>query len=200
MKEVLAKQQELGFEAAEVPRHYLVGSKNQVYSSSRDRTQNRFNNKRGRHEGRGRFHDRRDFSSHSENTRNACEMEAKEPTLLKKLLSAEIKADKHRILHAFRFMLLNSFFNKWPDKQLKFPPVMVKATGMDSEITKGNVEEMKELEGQGGSIEREKSESSEKESEIGEEKESECVSSMREREKDGKKEEAEKPEEGEITD
>jgi hypothetical protein len=132
MKEVLAKQQELGFEAAEVPCHYLDGSKNHNYSS-RDRTQNRFNNKRGRHEGRGRFHDRMDFCSHH--------VKPREPALLKKLLSAEIKADNHRILHAFKFMILNSFFKKWPDKQLEFPHVMVKEAGIDSEITEGNEEE-----------------------------------------------------------
>jgi cleavage and polyadenylation specificity factor subunit 4 len=196
MKEVLAKQQELGFEAAEVPRHYLDGSKNHNYSSG-DRAQNRFNNKRGRHEGRGRFHDRRDFCSHRDNSRNICHVKPREPTLLKKLLSAEIKADNHRILHAFKFMILNSFFNEWPDKQLEFPHVMVKEAGMDSEITEGNEKEMRELEGKSGLIERVKSESSEKESksEMGEEKASESI--MRETEKN---KEAEKPEEGEITD
>ncbi|KAF3330648.1 Nuclear fragile X mental retardation-interacting protein 1 (NUFIP1) [Carex littledalei] len=193
MKEILAKQQELGFEAAEVPQHYFVKSNNQTYS--RDRTQNRFNNKRGRHEGRGRFHDRRDFSSHPDNTKNARVMKAREPTLLKKLLSAEIKADKHRILHAFRFMVLNSFFNQWPDKQLVFPPV-VKEMGMGSEITEGNEEEIKKLKGANRLIGSE----SESENESGEERENESVSGMRGREKDEEKEEDEKPEEGEITD
>lgn len=44
----------------------------------------------------------------------------REPTLLEKLLSREIKREKSHLLQVFRFMVNNSFFSEWPNKPLKF--------------------------------------------------------------------------------
>lgn len=50
----------------------------------------------------------------------------RESTLLKKLLSGDIRRDKNQLLQAFRFIVMNSFFKDWPQNPLKFPHVVVK--------------------------------------------------------------------------
>ncbi|KAJ6844216.1 uncharacterized protein M6B38_291480 [Iris pallida] len=48
------------------------------------------------------------------------------PSLLQKLLTADIKRDKSRLLQVFRFMVLNDFFKNGPDMPLKFPVITAK--------------------------------------------------------------------------
>ncbi|KAH7548399.1 hypothetical protein JRO89_XS14G0119600 [Xanthoceras sorbifolium] len=96
LKEILAKQAELGVEVAEIPSHYLSDSEKQPYGRE-------------------------------ENTRP-------KPTLLQKLLSTDIRRDKSRLLQAFRFMVMNTFFKDLPEKPLKFPLVIVKENGFSEEV------------------------------------------------------------------
>ncbi|XP_020598779.1 nuclear fragile X mental retardation-interacting protein 1-like [Phalaenopsis equestris] len=57
----------------------------------------------------------------------------REPTLLRKLLNADIRRDKSQLLQAFRFMVLNSFFKSVPDKPLVFPIITAKNAQPESE-------------------------------------------------------------------
>ncbi|KAG8078264.1 hypothetical protein GUJ93_ZPchr0007g3515 [Zizania palustris] len=132
LKEVLAKQKELGFELPELPPGYL--SENEDGGNERkcnwktqhrgSRFGNRVNNKRSRY-------DRKDFQSKRPKVWNQTRrddgtmVKSREPTLLQKLLSSDIKRDRHRLLHAFKFIVLNSFFSDYPDKPLDFPIVKV---------------------------------------------------------------------------
>ncbi|KAK8964649.1 hypothetical protein KSP40_PGU018163 [Platanthera guangdongensis] len=50
----------------------------------------------------------------------------REPTLLRKLLNADIRRDKSQLLQAFRFMVLNSFFKNSPHGPLVFPIITAK--------------------------------------------------------------------------
>ncbi|PIN19132.1 hypothetical protein CDL12_08189 [Handroanthus impetiginosus] len=160
LKEILAKQAELGFEVAEIPSCYLSDSelqtdgrqqKNKVFGK-RDRCHNNFDKK-------GKFHqnDRYSKRQRSENngsanlphqsdqfstkhrlangsTTNIRIDNKRESSLLKKLLSSDIKRDKKHLLQVFRFMVMNSFFESWPEKPLKFPVVIVKESGDESEL------------------------------------------------------------------
>ena len=105
LREVLEKQVELGFEAAEVPSSYMV---------EREREPPNRRGKRGR--GRDKSRTKR------QRPRNGLPplLPPKE-TLLKKLLSSEIKRDASHLLQVFRFMTLNSFFDFWPEKPLEYP-------------------------------------------------------------------------------
>ncbi|KAI3448732.1 hypothetical protein Pfo_005397 [Paulownia fortunei] len=152
LKEILAKQAELGCEVAEVPSCYLSDSElqtdgrqqNKKEFSKRERFRNKFDKK-------GKFHPSEQFSkrqrsenSDSANLQNQSDRFTKkqrlangcttnlrtdskrEPSLLTKLLSSDIKKDKKHLLQVFRFMVMNSFFKNWPEKSLKFPVVIVK--------------------------------------------------------------------------
>lgn len=116
LKEVLAKQMELGFEAAEVPSSYLLDLEKEPPLEGRS------TNKRGK---RGRGSDK--WQSKKQRARNGPPPlpPPAEPTLLQKLLSSEIKRDRSRLLQAFRFMTLNAFFDNWPGKPLEYPLVTV---------------------------------------------------------------------------
>jgi cleavage and polyadenylation specificity factor subunit 4 len=52
-------------------------------------------------------------------------VKSREPTLFQKLVSSDIKRDRHRLLHTFKFMAQNNFFEDWPDKPLEYPSVKV---------------------------------------------------------------------------
>ncbi|XP_023636457.1 uncharacterized protein LOC17882946 isoform X2 [Capsella rubella] len=141
LQEVLAKQAELGVEVAEVPSHYLSNTdeqvngdrgnnsgKNQYQNGQKGRVQNNRHNKRR--------HDRKDRSnkktrSEVENSSKESSMMTREPTLLEKLLSADIKRDKSHLLQVFRFMVINSFFKELPEQPLKLPLIMVEETGCE---------------------------------------------------------------------
>lgn len=147
LKEILAKQAELGCEVAEVPSCYLSDTEQQTDGmrqnnkafGKRGRFQNKFD-KRGKFQQRDRFPKRQRYeNSHSPGLANGCTNNLrvenkKEPSLLKKLLSSEIKKDKKHLLQVFRFMVANKFFENWPETPLKFPPVIVKESGEESEI------------------------------------------------------------------
>ncbi|KAF3682864.1 putative protein-like isoform X2 [Capsicum annuum] len=157
LKEVLAKQAELGVEVAEIPSSYLSDTDKQVDLrdqrrplSRKERFQKRFN-KIDKFNRNDRFSKKRRFgNSNSSNTRDqkgfpagkvnvnresatkAAQI-ARKPTLLQKLLSSDIRRDKRRLLQVLRFMTMNSFFKNQPDKPLRFPQVLLKETGKEIE-------------------------------------------------------------------
>ncbi|KAL1828268.1 uncharacterized protein LOC108209695 isoform X3 [Daucus carota subsp. sativus] len=149
LKEVLVKQAELGCEVAEIPSHYLSDSEKQVYGAEQNRAA--FNKKgkfRNRPNRRGkRENDRfakkqrlsntdststneQNVSKQMQRTRNnnTSVVQKREPSLLQKLLSADIRRDRGRLLQVFRFMVMNSFFKYQPEKPLMFPTVIVRET------------------------------------------------------------------------
>jgi cleavage and polyadenylation specificity factor subunit 4 len=125
LKDVLAKQQELGFELPELPPGYLSETEDQCDErKSKWKTQRRdshFGNDNNNTR-RPRF-DRGDSQSKRpkvwNNTRgDSAMLKSREPTLLRKLLSFDIRRDMHKLLHTFKFMAMNNFFKDWPDKPL----------------------------------------------------------------------------------
>ncbi|XP_057550314.1 uncharacterized protein LOC130828368 isoform X2 [Amaranthus tricolor] len=164
LKDVLAKQVELGFEIPEIPSHYLVDQDHQDNRKDRSRKpinkgrfqkkgfQNRYN-RAGKHDRKDQFSSKREaeeggsfrkrdryakrHKSDNENLSETC-LSLREPTLLKKLLSNDMKRDKTHLLQALRFMVMNSFFKDWPEKPLNFPKVIVEETGVESNV----IEEM----------------------------------------------------------
>ncbi|GMJ14367.1 hypothetical protein HRI_005105900 [Hibiscus trionum] len=137
LKEILAKQAELGVEVAEIPSHYLFGSEKKVNGREEN---HRLSTKRGRFGMRKRGRpDKRDHfckkpRSATEESLDGTSSNKRSPTLLQKLLSADIRKDKSRLLQVFRFMVMNSFFKDWPEKPLKFPVVVVKDGVSEGEI------------------------------------------------------------------
>ncbi|XWS74644.1 hypothetical protein CRYUN_Cryun01aG0015700 [Craigia yunnanensis] len=125
LKDILAKQAELGVEVAEIPSHYLLGSGKEVsgLSAKRGRFEMRHDT-RGRSDKRDRFSKKR--RSTNEESFDGISFNKRSPTLLQKLLSADIRKDKSSLLQVFRFMVINSFFKDWPEKPLKFPLVVVR--------------------------------------------------------------------------
>ncbi|KAL1531518.1 GATA zinc finger domain-containing protein 14-like [Salvia divinorum] len=149
LKEILAKQAELGCEVAEIPSCYLSdpeqqadgNKKNNKPFGKRDRFQNKFD-KKARFQNGGRFskkqrYENGDLQNQTGGATNPPHRETKkEPSLLKKLLSSEIKKDKKHLLQVFRFMVVNNFFENWPETPLEFPKVIVRESGDESEILK----------------------------------------------------------------
>ncbi|XP_057798342.1 uncharacterized protein LOC131014403 [Salvia miltiorrhiza] len=148
LKEILAKQAELGCEVAEIPSCYLSDPEQQTDGNKqnnkafgkRDRFHNKFD-KKGRFQHSDRFSKKQRYENgHSASlqnqTTNPHRENKKEPSLLKKLLSSEIKKEKKHLLQVFRFMVVNNFFENWPEKPLEFPKVIVKESGDESEIVK----------------------------------------------------------------
>ncbi|KAJ4720500.1 Nuclear fragile X mental retardation-interacting protein 1, conserved domain protein [Melia azedarach] len=139
LKEILAKQAELGVEVAEIPSHYLSDSEKLVHGREKNA---RPLNKRGRfqnkHDKRGRYNRREQFAKKQKlednDSSKTSSFNKRKPTLLQKLLSTDIKRDKSRLLQAFRFMVMNSFFKDWPEKPLKFPSVIVKESGVAGKL------------------------------------------------------------------
>ncbi|GKU91462.1 hypothetical protein SLEP1_g5333 [Rubroshorea leprosula] len=133
LKEVLAKQAELGVEVAEIPSSYLSDSEKRVHGEERD-TGGRFqrrNNRRGRFDKKSQFVKKQRLTD--QDSLNVPSFNQRKPTLLEKLLSADIRKDKSRLLQVFRFMVMNSFFKDWPEKSLKFPLVVVKESGYEGD-------------------------------------------------------------------
>ncbi|XP_078436030.1 GATA zinc finger protein [Wolffia australiana] len=107
LKEVLKKQRELGFEAAEVPSSYLFDSEKQPQYN---------------HGKRGRGSDKWQAKKQRPRTGQPPPPPVvPKQSLLQKLLSSEIKRDASHLLQVFRFMTLNTFFDHWPEKPLEFP-------------------------------------------------------------------------------
>ncbi|BFG20819.1 hypothetical protein CerSpe_070910 [Prunus speciosa] len=137
LKEILTKQAELGVEVAEIPSYYLEDS-NQGHRrednksfTKKGRLPNNFG-KREKYDKKDRFAKRQ--KSHHKDSSNDPSFSKREPTLLQKLLSADIKRDRSRLLQVFRFMVTNSFFKDCPDKPLKFPTVAVKESGCNENM------------------------------------------------------------------
>lgn len=86
----------------------------------------RFNKKRGRGHGRDNWHSNKRQKFQNKGAPASPPSSKREPSLLEKLLSADIKREKSRLLQVFRFMLLNDFFKQWPEKPLEFPIITVK--------------------------------------------------------------------------
>ncbi|KAM7267794.1 hypothetical protein ACFE04_009960 [Oxalis oulophora] len=131
LKEILAKQAELGVEVAEIPSHYLSESNTRADGREDNRRQRnkksgwQNKNDRKRKNGKNNRFNKKQRLEDGNGTPNASYNQRK-PTLLEKLLSADIKRDKSRLRQVFRFMVMNSFFKDYPDKPLEFPLVSVK--------------------------------------------------------------------------
>ncbi|XP_052193709.1 uncharacterized protein LOC127802071 isoform X3 [Diospyros lotus] len=167
LKEILAKQAELGCEVAEIPSYYLSDPEEQVHGKKENKVlakkeylQNKFRN--------GRFSQNKRFKKHkfgdpgSTNTHDQGEplfkkqklvdndslcnrsLDKRQPTLLQKLLSANIRRDRSRLLQVFRFMVINSFFKDWPEKPLRFPSVIVKEETGSKEVVEGKTASSRE--------------------------------------------------------
>ncbi|KAM1018498.1 hypothetical protein ACFX2C_040122 [Malus domestica] len=142
LKDILTKQAELGVQIAEVPSHYLADS-NQGHIkednetlTKKGRSSNKFG-KREKYDRKDRFSKRQrshQRDSSSDPSFDKREPNKREPTLLQKLLSADIRRDRSHLLQVFRFMVTNSFFKDCPDKPLKFPTVAVKESSCDEEV------------------------------------------------------------------
>ncbi|CAL4973473.1 unnamed protein product [Urochloa decumbens] len=154
LKEILAKQQELGFELPELPPGYLSeteGQRDEKKSNwktqRRDsRVGNRANtNKRPRYE-RGEFQSKRSNVWNRTPSNDGAVAKSREPTLLQKLLSSDIKRDRHKLLHTFKFMALNNFFKDWPDKPLQFPIVKVNQIEIQDNIATGDLDDLENAE------------------------------------------------------
>ncbi|KAL9677073.1 hypothetical protein QQ045_005300 [Rhodiola kirilowii] len=139
LKEVLAKQAELGVEVADIPAHYLLdsenqeGQKNKGDSNNKDTSRNR-RKKQGRNKSR-RQSAKRQQISHNESS-NGPSSTSREPSLLQKLLSADIKRDKQHLLRVFRFMVINNFLKDAFDKPLEYPVALVKDAKCEMTIVK----------------------------------------------------------------
>lgn len=130
LKEILEKQAELGVEVAELPPNYLSESGNPIQTGK---------NGRGRQHKRGNFRNKFDKRSkngfkdgHNKRKKLDCTLPntfpSRNPSLLEKLLSSDIKREKSHLLQIFRFMVLNSFFKNWPEKPLQYPLVGMKGS------------------------------------------------------------------------
>ncbi|XP_058114925.1 uncharacterized protein LOC131257957 isoform X2 [Magnolia sinica] len=144
LKDILAKQAELGVEVAEIPPNYLSETENQ--GGKRDdmkmgrNRKGRFRNKYDKRGDHGRENGWAKKQKLEQDKQSLPSVPSKRnPTLLEKLLSADIKRDKSHLLQVFRFMMLNSFFEGGPKKLLEFPLITVKDVGLKDEIDKGKV-------------------------------------------------------------
>ncbi|KAM6600422.1 hypothetical protein CsatA_020031 [Cannabis sativa] len=126
LKEILAKQAELGIEVAEIPGCSLK-EENGRPLNEKGRFPNKFD-KRRRSDKRERYPKKRRMNDNNNNnaSSNVPSLSIRKPTLLEKLLSADITRDKSYLLQAFRFMVANSFFKDGADKPLTFPSVIFK--------------------------------------------------------------------------
>ncbi|KAI5436527.1 hypothetical protein KIW84_022863 [Lathyrus oleraceus] len=130
LKEVLAKQAELGVEVAEIPSYYLKNAANQGLQSEENETpftnKIKFKNKARRNPNKRRRNGKKQKLADKDFLENK-----KKPTLLQKLLSADIVRDQSYLFQVFRFMTANSFLKDYPDKPLVYPPVLVKEMGSE---------------------------------------------------------------------
>ncbi|KAJ6317249.1 hypothetical protein OIU76_012900 [Salix suchowensis] len=125
--------EKLGVEVAEIPPRHLLDSKKQEHGREDNRRsltkKGKFWNK---HDKGGRYN-KKGRSAKQVGSAN----EERKPTLLEKLLSADLKRDKHQLLQVFKFIVANSFFKDWPEKPLKFPSVVAKEDGYEDEMGGG---------------------------------------------------------------
>jgi len=141
LKEVLAKQAELGVEVAEVPPSYLHEPEELVPKKENEReatdwpSSNRFNKKRGRVRDRDNWRFKRQ-KFNNKGAPTSPPSVKREPSLLEKLLSSDVKRGKSQLLQIFRFMVLNDFFKQLPGKPLEFPVITVTDDGCGSEIVR----------------------------------------------------------------
>ncbi|KAD4385235.1 hypothetical protein E3N88_25403 [Mikania micrantha] len=122
LKEILAKQAELGCEVADIPASYLLGP-------------NKQNRREKQHYKRGKFHNKRGTSFQDRIGKKARPNGQKpnhQPSLLQKLLTQDIKSDKNRLLQVLRFITANSFLTA---ESLRFPSVTVRETHVDGVAT-----------------------------------------------------------------
>lgn len=135
LREVLAKQRELGVEVAEVPSHYLsnpveeVSGDNSGQFQNKDGKKGRFRHNKRKYGEKNKFNKKRKFQDQDSSQESS--VTTRKPTLLEKLLSADIKRDKIQLLQVIRFMVINSYFKESPEEPLKFPLVMVEETGCE---------------------------------------------------------------------
>ncbi|KAJ4980183.1 hypothetical protein NE237_010963 [Protea cynaroides] len=139
LKDILAKQAELGVEVAEIPQDYLSDSDKPVFEEKK--VLNKKGRIRHKHGNRGSHSQENRFAKKQRivGDRGSSEMSVmknRRPTLLQKLLTLDVKRDKSHLLQAFRFMLKNSFFKDWPDKQLEFPSITVTNMGFESHVVR----------------------------------------------------------------
>ncbi|KAL6493479.1 hypothetical protein OROGR_032258 [Orobanche gracilis] len=177
LKDILAKQAELGCPVAEIPSNYLSDSEQHQQANGRrankrvfgknERFQNRFD-KRGKFRGKNdwfskrqrtldngqpNMQDHNDRFSKKQRRTSGCPANfrtenQREPSLLKKLLSSDIRRDKKHLMQVFRFMVMNSFFKNLPEKPLKFPVVVVKEAGDEGwkgESSTGGIEKIADI-------------------------------------------------------
>ncbi|XP_054816739.1 uncharacterized protein LOC129316372 isoform X2 [Prosopis cineraria] len=133
LKEILAKQAELGVEVADIPAYYLKDSSTQgLNRGERGNSTNKrkFNNKFDKRTDRKHRHSKKQKCADKDLGKGPS-LEKRSPTLLQKLLSADIKRDKSHLFQAFRFMVMNSYFKDWPHKPLRYPSVTVKENGSE---------------------------------------------------------------------
>lgn len=132
LREVLAKQRELGVEVAEVPSHYLsnpveeVSGDNSGQFQNKDGKKGRFGHSKRKYGEKNKFNKKQKFQDQDSSQESS--VTTRKPTLLEKLLSADIKRDKIQLLQVLRFVVMNSYFNESPEDPLKFPLVMVEET------------------------------------------------------------------------
>ncbi|KAK8916978.1 hypothetical protein KSP39_PZI022721 [Platanthera zijinensis] len=135
LKEILAKQAELGVPVAEIPPNYLREPKVQTLgninthraSNTHVNTQyNKFNNSKRPALRSYNWNAKRLKFKNEEPSSYTPVVRKREPTLLRKLLNADIRRDKSQLLQAFRFMVLNSFFKNSPNEPLVFPIITAK--------------------------------------------------------------------------
>ncbi|KAG5408659.1 hypothetical protein IGI04_004978 [Brassica rapa subsp. trilocularis] len=93
-----------------------------------DGKKGRFQNKRGS-SGKDKFSKKPKIQDNNSSQESSITTE--QPTLLEKLLSADIKRDKSQLLQVFHVMVMNSFFKESPEQPLKLPLVMVEETGCE---------------------------------------------------------------------
>ncbi|XP_058721973.1 uncharacterized protein LOC131593487 isoform X2 [Vicia villosa] len=125
LKEVLAKQAELGVEVAEIPSYYLKNDTNQGLQSEENTNKRKFKNKGKKNPNKKRRNGKKQKLADKDFSEN----KKKKPSLLQKLLSADIKRDHSYLFQVFRFMKANSFLKDYPDKPLVYPSVSVKEMG-----------------------------------------------------------------------
>ncbi|KAL5707766.1 hypothetical protein ACHQM5_018628 [Ranunculus cassubicifolius] len=129
LKQILAKQAELGVEVAEIPKDYLLDdqSEQKEASNGNGKSKKRGGRRQKHDRSKNRFNKKQKTANNNDSSYPKPQMiSKKKPSLLEKLLSGDIKRDKSHLLQAFRFMVLNNFFGEYPKKPLEFPLVKVK--------------------------------------------------------------------------
>lgn len=132
LKEILEKQAELGCEVADIPPSYFNGlDKQNPREKGYERQQNykkgKFHNKRGTSFQDVDYIAKRARRSYQK-TNHQTNPNKREPSLLQKLLTRDIKRDKTHLLQVLRFITANSYFS---GDSLKFPSVIVRETDGD---------------------------------------------------------------------